>query len=257
MPCTAFRAGTEESRRDAQLRFVAQNGHRFVIKAYQPPGARSAEPAVAAIAREQAARHAFGQLGIAVLQPVLGPVEQLEISVNGTRERFSHAMVFPYRVSGTLDTRLAPFGAAALDTLKEAGTRIAARHRAATSLAAIHSDGAPHNIFADWVWFDFATEHRSSELASARAHEVWRFLCGTLAVHPGLAHDDRLVAAFCEGYGDREILELLLTERHDKPLWLQMLLHPIHGVRLLCGDGRRLTRPRTWRALHRWLNATR
>ena len=255
LPCTSVDAGTKESRRDATLRFVAQNDRVYLIKSYLPPRTRDEEAARAAVAREQRSAAAFEALGVSTLQPVYGPVDAVELTIDGTLERLNHVLAFPYRNEGTLEACLTPFGPKALDTLCEAGRRIAQRHKAATDIACIHSDGAPHNIFEDWVWFDFATAHQTKDLAGAKAHEVWRFLCGTLALYPGLASDDQLVAAFCEGYADRDILTLLRKNRGDKPLWLQALLHPTHFVRLCTGQGDNLTRPRTWRALNRWLNA--
>ncbi len=233
------------------MRFVSQAGERFVVKSFVAPGSGDLQAARECVEREERSRAAFVALGVDVLPTALDPADSLDLVIDGRGERFAHVIVYPYRECETLEAKLR--GPDCLAVMAEAGRRIAARHAVADDIWGIHSDGAPHNVFADWMWFDFASPHVTTDAALARANEVWRFLCGALALHASLAFDKTLVAAFCEGYGDRHILDRLREDRRGVPVWPRMLAQPVAFIRLLSGNGRQLTRPRAWRALNAWL----
>jgi len=255
VPCTEFDLPipVNPARHAARLRFVCQSGKRYVIKSYLAAETVDRAAAALRLAREQAAAEAFSALGAGALQPVFGPAELLSITIAGSTEEFPMALVFPYRDCGTLERRVRSSNPQALATITEAAQRIAARHAGAVDLAAVHSDGAPHNIFDDWTWFDFSDQHDTDDLPTAKANEVWRFLCGTLALNRRLSADTALVRAFCGGYGDADILSLVhLQNRRRLPL-LRMMLKPGKLARFLAGDAHQLMRPRAWRAIDHWL----
>ncbi len=233
------------------MRFVSQEGRRFVVKSFVAPGKRDQGAARESVEREEKSRAAFMRLGVDVLQTAFGPADSLDLVIDGQREHFAHVIVYPYRECETLEGKLR--GPDCLAVMTDAGRRIAARHAAADDIWGIHSDGAPHNVFEDWMWFDFASPHVTTDVDLARANEVWRFLCGALALHASLSFDEEMVAAFCEGYGNPRILERLLEDRRGRSLSFRMLTQPVNALRLLSGDGRQLTRPRAWRALNAWL----
>lgn len=243
----------DPDRKDAQLRLLCQEDQRYLIKSYLLSGSDDFQRAAQRMQREQAGIAAFTALGVAALMPVYGPVEHLTITFGNRQEHYAQAMVFPYRTCGTLEDVIAEAGSDVAATLREAGEKIVARHRQAADLHAIHSDGAPHNIFADWMWFDFSDAHSTDDLAIAKANEVWRFICGTIAVSRSLSQDLVLTAEFCSGYGDVEILQQVHGLQKRLPFWLRILSKPASLWLFLKGDRRQLSRPRAWRALDAWL----
>lgn len=242
--------GAVQKRRDATLCFVQQNGERFVVKAYAPDH-RPDLDGKAAVDRELTGIHGFEQADTAALRPVCGPVDELKLSVGEQTFRFAQVLVFPYHTAPTLEQVMRENPDALLELVEEAAQRMVARHTRAEDIHAIHSDGAPHNVFADWTWFDFSTPHKSPDPGAATQHELWRFICGTLAV-AARASDLQVISAFARGYAQDEVLLSLANARRQEGGGLRMARHPLDWLRLKLGDKGRLTRPRASLALDAW-----
>lgn len=241
-------------RRGTRLRFVEQGGVRFVVKSFAEPG-DGPEDAVRRLRRELDAIAAFREAGADALEPLAGPFDELRLTIDGEAETFPHALVYPLVEAPTLYDALA---AAPRDVAlaAEAGRRIRARHDAATSLAAIHTDGSAHNVFSDWRWFDFCEPHSGDQARDCKALELLRFVSSVVEVsRAGMAR--RRIAAFAAAYGDPQLVELTLDfartdETHMRAkMWLRMLGRPDKIVAFLRGDTRHFRRMRTWDALDR------
>jgi hypothetical protein len=227
--------------------FVEQTGKRFVVKSFREPNDTD-EQSEQRVARELAASEAFETLGVRALRPVFGPERECKMSLDERKISLEYVLVFPFRDCRTLQDAIAETQEP-LSLIRGAGTRVARRHGMATSLLHVHSDGAPHNIFEDWTWFDFAAEHGTTDLAVAKANEVWRFISGLTGVTSSAQTRTR-VAAFCEAYADLSILTLARDRKRRRGALLRMLAKPHHLWALSAGDTRRLRRLRAWRALN-------
>ena len=242
-PCTTFRPRFAQRTRktSGSPRFIEQNGRRFVIKSLSTPE----------FERELETIAAFEALGVAALAPLGKQATTFTLHLDGNALQLLNTVVFPYRDTSTLFHELSETPNP-LKLIAEAGERIQARHRQASSLREIHSDGSCHNVFSDWTWFDFSASHTQQELPDAKAHELWRFLTSTVEVTPPGQAAPR-VAAFCEGYGDTEILHLLADQQNRYAHPSAFLSHPVKAIQLACGQTQHLRRPRTARALAGWL----
>ena len=239
-------------RRATEILFVEQQGARFVVKSFAQPGDGDGDAARRA-RREIGGVEAFRSAGAAALAPLAGPFESLDLQIDGSRRALTQAMVFAFVALPTLYDAIADSPDPA-PLVREAARRIRARHAAAQSAAAIHSDGSAHNVFSDWTWFDFCEPHAIGELRHLQALEVLRFVSSVVEVSRVRRARPR-VAAFCEGYGDRNVLLLALDHaRQDEPhvrvrSWARMLGRPDKLLRFLRGDTRLFRRIRTWDAL--------
>jgi hypothetical protein len=258
LPFTSFEPPPRrrERRRATELFFLRQGEARFVVKSFAEP-ADGSEDAARRVRRELAGIAAFRAAGAAALTPLFGPADPLALEVDGRRVELRHSLVFPFVESPTVYDAIA----AAPDPtpmIREAGRRIRARHDAATTMDAIHSDGSAHNVFADWTWFDFCEPHSGDQLREAKALELLRFVASVVEVSGGRTTRAR-VKAFCESYGDEHVLQLTLDyartdDTHMRArMWARMLGRPDKLVSLWLGDGRPFRRIRTWDALERAL----
>lgn len=253
-PCASFEPPPRRRgrRRATEILFVEQQGARFVVKSFAQPDDRPGDAAQRA-QRELDGIEGFRRAGVAALAPLAGPTEELALQLDGSLRRLPQAMVFPYVALPTLYDVVAE-SADPAPLVREAGRRIRARHAAAKSAAAIHSDGSAHNVFSDWTWFDFCEPHAIGEVRHLEALEVLRFVSSVVEVSRARRSRPR-VAAFCEGYGDRSVLLLALDHaRQDEPhvrvrSWSRMLGRPDKLLRFLRGDTRIFRRIRTWDAL--------
>ncbi len=237
----------DQSHPRAHLRYVRQDQSLYVVKSY----ANSTEGGTAQIERELEAVDGFEKLGVSVLKPLAGPFEHLSLEIDGATTEFTSVLVFPFRNTPTLEKKLSGGDAAALAVVREAGERIFHRHNLSTSLTTVHSDGAPHNIFSDWMWFDLGNPHRAEELELAKSHEVWRFLAGTLAVYP--AAEEEVIDAFVQGYTNQHALRLAAERFGAQMPMLRMFLQLPKYLRLRQGDTTQLVRLRTCRAISKVL----
>ena len=253
-PCVSFQPPPRrrERRRATALHFVEQAGARFVVKSF---AALDDGPGDAARreAHEMAGIEAFRRAGAVALGPAAGPFAEIELEIDGAKHRLSHALVFPFVDAPTLYDAIAE-AKDPLPLLREAGARIHARHRRADAAEAMHSDGSAHNVFADWTWFDFCEPHEIGGLRELKAFEALRFISSVVEVsRPGQAR--KRIAAFCEGYADRDVLLLSLdharmAEPHMRVrAWSRMIGRPDKLVRYWRGDTRMFRRVRTWDAL--------
>lgn len=225
---------------------VQQGLETYFIKSFR---AKRETSAAECMARELEAIAGFKALGLSVLTPIAGPFVELQIEANQQRLDLTHVLVYPFTDQSTLAARVDTSHPDALQVIEEAGRRIAARHQASASLITVHSDGAPHNIFQDWVWFDFGDPHRSQDLALAKAHELWRFVTGCLAVNSVPSLDQAVVAVFHRGYGDARALALARTSYGYRNEFLRLLAHPLQLYQWQRGDGAKLQRIRASRAI--------
>lgn len=239
-------------RRPTRLLFVEQRGARFVVKSFAEDDDAPGE-AERRARRELDGVAAFRAAGAAAVAPVFGPVERLALLVDEAETSVAHAMVFPFVDAPTLYDAVAAT-ADPTPLLVEAGRRIRARHDAATSRDALHSDGSAHNVFVDFTWFDFCEPHASTEIRDCKAFEVLRFVASVVEVSgPGAARPR--TAAFCGAYGDRDLVALALDHaRMDEPhmrvrAWSRMLGRPDKLFAYLRGDATQFRRVRTWDAL--------
>ena len=245
-PTAAFSTSSDSAR--PHLAYLSQGDKNFVVKSFVQR--KVAEPKEQ-IERELAAIETFTSLHVDVLQPVAGPFESLELLIDSATKEFKWALVYPYRQVQTLQENLRQnFD---LNLIEEAGRRIKQRHEGSRDLSAIHSDGAPHNIFVDWVWFDLGNEHRATDLSSAKAHEAWRFLAGSMAVNNVPEVDTDIVAAFDRGYQDRSILKLALSAFGHRFAAVRLLSKPGKYRRWQRGDGQQLVRLRASKSLATYL----
>jgi len=253
-PCTSFSPPTRRRgrRRATALHFVEQGGRRFVVKSFAEPGDGTDEAARRA-RREIDAAAAFRRTGTPALEPLAGPLDETVLQIDGGRVEVRHALVFPFVEAPTLYDAIAD-AKDALPLVAEAGRRIRARHAAADSIAAIHSDGSAHNVFADWTWFDFCEPHAGDQVRECKGLELLRFIASVVEVSRSGA-TRRHVAAFCEAYEDDDLLALALDysrtdETHMRVrMWGRMLGRPDKLVALWRGDTKHFRRIRTWDAL--------
>jgi hypothetical protein len=253
LPCRSFPAPTRRGRQRATaLYFLEQGGRRFVLKSYEEPGDRPGD-AARRLRREIDAVAAFRRAGAAALEPIAGPVAKTAVWIDGALVEVRHALVFPFVETPTLYDAIgdADDGRA---IVAEAGRRIRARHAAAGSVAAIHSDGSAHNVFADWTWFDFCEPHAGDEVRECKGFELLRFIASVVEVSRVGAARPR-IAAFCDGYGDRDALAVALdhSRTEDVPMRAKMLARmlgrPDKLVALWRGETKHFRRVRTWDAL--------
>ena len=219
---------------------IEQNNRKFFVKSFSRKDQRDGS---AYLERELQSTRVFQQLGVKVLSPIGEPREVLELSNGEKHFSLRNVLIFPFLEQRTQ----AEVISCALDPeplVREAARRIRVRHQRATSLLAIHSDGAPHNIFEDWTWFDFEEPHTSQDLQTAKDAEVWQFCAGLVAIcAPNLVR--RLVVAFCDEYQDMSTIRRLVN-KHVRPMpWLRMLLQPVNLISLRRGNSRRFYRLRT------------
>lgn len=239
-------------RRSTTLLFVEQGGARFAVKSFVEPK-DSPVDAPRRVQRELAAIEAFRRAGTSALAPVAGPFDELALEVDGRAVRFPQALVFPFLDTPTLYDAIA----ASKDPrpmIAEAARRIRARHDVADSIAAVHSDGSAHNVFADWTWFDFCEPHPCDGVRDAKGLELLRFISSVVEVSRAGTARGR-IAAFCEAYGDPSVLLLALDfsrtdETHMRTrMWIRMLGRPDKLVAYWRGDTQMFRRIRTWDAL--------
>jgi hypothetical protein len=253
-PCTSFSPPSRrrDRQRATELRFVEQGGRRFVVKSYAEPGDGPDEAARRA-QREIDAVAAFRRAGAGALEPLAGPLDTAGFDLDGRRVELRHALVFPFVEVPTLYDAIAD-ATDATPLVAEAGRRIRARHAAADSIAAIHSDGSAHNVFADWTWFDFCEPHSGDQVRECKGLELLRFVASVVEVSRA-GTTRRHVATFCDAYADRHLLALALdysrTEETQMRLkmWSRMLGRPDKLVSLWRGDTTQFRRIRTWDAL--------
>jgi hypothetical protein len=243
-------------RRRSALLFLEQAGGRAVVKSYvedgDPPGTGERRTA-----REMASIEAFKRLGQPVLEAWLGPAERLDLVVDGRPVAVHHAIVFPFLPIPVLYDVIAETADPSA-ILREAGERIRTRHRAATRYEEIHDDGSAHNVFSDWRSFDFWDVEEWDGLDHAKAREVHRFLTSVVEVSPMGTARGR-VAAFCGGYGDRDLLRVVLHRASGDSrfrrarTFLRVAARPDRLLRLRLGETQLHRRLRTWRALDSYL----
>ena len=211
---------------------IEQNSRKFFVKSFF----REAQKGWGAdcMERELQSIQAFQQLGVKVLSPVDVPREKLDLSDGNRLFRLRNVLIYPLMKQLTQ----AEIIGCSLDPeplVREAARRIRVRHQRVTSLLGIHSDGAPHNIFEDWTWFDFGEPHVSQNLQTAKDAEVWQFCAGLTAVcSPNLVR--RLVAAFCDEYQDMSTVRRLIVKYERAVPWLRMSLQPVNLIRLKRGN---------------------
>ncbi len=254
-PCQPFRADRSPGRGRSGnlLLFVQQGDRRFVVKSHDRPG-NAPDTSIRRLQWEVDAVRAFAAIGVQVLRPVWGPADTLELQVEGQPLTLRHVLVFPFHDGRTLQEAIRQTPDP-VPLVREAARRILERHRRARSVCEIHSDGAPHNIFEDWTWFDLDELPSTRDLRTAKAGEVWRFLTGVIDVTP-LGQARTRVTAFCDVYDDRDVLRLARELRRKTCPLLRMLLQPYQFCRLAFGKSSSLGRLRTGRELSRYLAET-
>lgn len=254
LPCLSFPTPPRRRarRRATALHFVEQGGARFAVKSFVEP-ADGPVDAPRRVQRELAAIEAFRRAGAAALAPVAGPFDDLALRVDDRAVGLRHALVFPFVETPTLYDAVAA-SADPRPMLAEAAKRMRARHDAADGIAAVHSDGSAHNVFADWTWFDFCEPHPCDGVRDAKGLEILRFISSIVEVSRAGTTRAR-IAAFCEAYGDPSVLALALDfSRTDETymrarMWMRMLGRPDKLVAYWRGDTQMFRRIRTWDAL--------
>lgn len=253
-PCSSFPLPSRRRgrQRPTALRFLEQGGRRYVVKSFAEPGDGPGE-AARRVQRELDAIAAFRRTGTAALEPLAGPLAEDTFLVDGVRVAIPHALVFPFVARPTLYDAIGD-AQDAIPLIVEAAQRIRGRHAAADSVAAVHSDGSAHNVFADWTWFDFCEPHEAEGVRECKGLELLRFIASVVEVSRAGAARPR-VAAFCAAYGDAETLALALDySRTDHAMMRarmlgRMLGRPDKLVRLWRGETKHFRRVRTWDAL--------